>query len=735
MVGGGRSVASRLPSLLVALAVATSAVVLMPGRAAAAHAVPWRFTSVTDSAEVDAFTNKGFVLQCPAGYIAVSGGINSVSTYLGANFYNYLHRLLEYPNPAFGTYHILVQNTHYLSFSVSVKANCVSLDDIGAITTLNHEFARNGSGRAGGQVLCPAGTSLIAGGADWSNTSTSRTIDYSTPITSGTSLFTGWYGAGYSPVAGVLVIEIHCVATSLLAGSYATANDSTSAGIATVTATCGIGSRVLTGGAGPAGTRSPGSDQGQAWVSGPGASALSGARDWRTQGQQASGVTLRALALCVPASAISASFTQTPPDPSSSSGTFTFTASDQVGEALTYACRLDGKALPPCSPGSPVSWGPLADGKHEFTVTIGNLSGTSKLIGHNWTTDGAVPVIVDHTPSTEGSLTGPFTITFSEGVQGVTTSSLVVHAESANADVSGTIARPSSNVATWTPTARLVPGETYRFSFTSAIHDGVGNPLAATSFTVRAATIVENTSAAMQRRWDVDRLSVASNGAYIVERVAGSRAELTFTTSAGQTVSIYGIRLPSGGYAAVYLDGKHVATPSFYAATAGRRRVYVSGPLTAGTHTISIRPLGTKPGASSNSWVAIDNLVVGGSSKQETSLEQRFRRVSTTSAYGGSYDAMTQVSATDTTPAQVRLTFVGTGIKVYATKTSTSGRARVYIDGVLKTTVNLRSSSTSYKALVYSTTVALGVHTLRIEAVGTSTGAGSSVNLDRIAIT
>ena len=645
--------------------------------------------------------------------------------------------MLEYPGPADGTYHVQVRNDDYLGVSVSVKANCVWLDDVGTITTVTAEFARNGSGRAGGILRCPAGTSVLSGGVDWSNFNAGRSIDYSTPITDGTSLFTGWYVAGYSPVAGVLGIELRCVSSSLLAGAYATADDSTAAspGVGSITATCGSGTRILTGGAGPAGTKSPGSDQGHAFVSGPSNDDASTRwKEWRATAYQASGVTLRALALCVPASAVSASFTQTPPDPSSSSGTITFTASDSAGETMTFLCRIDGNALPPCSPGNPVNWGPLADDKHEFTVRVGNQSGDSELIGFNWTTDAAVPVITDHTPTTEASLSGPFAITFSEAVAGVTASSLVVHAESANANVSGTIGRPSPTEVTWTPTARLVPGETYRFSFTSAIHDGVGNPLAATNFTVRTATIVENTSAALQRRWDVDQSSIASGGAYIVSRLAGSRAERTFTASAGQRVSVHGIRLPSGGNAAIYLDGKKVATPSFYAAAAGRRRVYLSAPLKAGTHTISIRPLGTKPAASSNAWVAIDKVVIGGSVKQETWLEHRFDRVSTASAFGGSYDTMTQANATDTTPARVQLTFVGAGVKVYATKTSASGRARVYVDGVLKTTLDLNRARTSYKALVYSEAFGLGVHTLRIEAVGTKTGAKSSVSLDRITI-
>ena len=58
----------------------------------------------------------------------------------------------------------------------------------------------------------------------------------------------------------------------------------------------------------------------------------------------------------------------------------------------------------------------------------------------------------------------------------------------------------------------------------------------------------------------------------------------------------------------------------------------------------------------------------------------------------------------------------------------------MYVDGVLKATINLNSASTVYKALVYSTTFALAKRVIRIDAVGTSTGTASSVNLDRITI-
>lgn len=731
MVPGVRSASiRRLATTFLAFAIATVGLIATPDRAAAVRAVPWRFTSVVLNSSISGYNGaepiKGWVLQCPAGYTAVSGGL------AGGDETIYLFRLLEYPNPADGTYHIVLRNEGGNGTTVTLTATCVWLDDVGAISTVYAEFARNASGRAGGTLYCPEGTSVLSGGGDWNSTSIEREINFSTPVGGGDGgLGAGWYVAGYSDVSGdKLNIELRCVSSALLAGGYFEADDTAPGwGYNAAEAVCANGYRILTGGAAPAGAWNPGVDQGWASVSGP-----ADYRRWPANGHQPEGMTLRAFALCVPASTASVSWTQTPAELSTaSSGTITFTTSDTAGETVTYACYLDNQVRG-CAAGSPVSYGPLLDGYHTFRVRLNNQSGFLQDFYFDWTIDATAPTISGHTPTASASLTGPITITFSEPVAGVTTSSLRVHAERANVDIAGTIARPTPTTATWTPNARLVPGELYRVSFTAAIHDVAGNPLIATFFTVRATRTVENTSAALQRRWDVDARAIASGGAYIVERLSGSRAELTFTATAGQTVSVYGIRLPDGGYADIYLDGVKKATPSFYAATAARVRVYLSGALTAGTHTISIRPKGTKPAASTNSWVAIDNVNVGATVRQETSLTQSFRRVASASAFGGSYDTMIGATATDTVPAQFRLTLVGTGFKVYATKTPGSGKARVYVDGVLKATINLYSASTVYKALVYSTTFPIGVHNVRIEAVGTLTGANSAVNLDRITI-
>lgn len=730
MVGSGRSGRiRRRVTVFLAIALGAAGLVTAPSPAAAVHAVPWRFTSVTVDSSISGYAGaepiKGWVLQCPAGYTAVSGGI------VGGDETTQVWRLLEYPNPADGTFHILARNTHTSGTTVTLTANCVWLDDVGSITTVYEEFARNGSGRAGGILRCPEGTTVLSAGVDWSNVSEDRRIEYSAPITDNTSYGTGWYVAGYSDVAGVLGIELRCVASSLLAGEYATAEDTAvGPGFRATSAHCAPGYRILTGGAAPpAGILNPGADQGGYSKSGP-----PDHDTWVVQGYVPSGISLRALALCVPASTASVSFTQAPATLSTaSSGTITFTTSDTAGETVTDTCYLDG-VLRSCSSGNPVSYGPLLDGAHQFDVIIQNQSGYSQGFWHQWTIDATAPVISDHTPTSAASLTGPFTITFSEPVEGVTATSMNVHAERANVDIAGTVTRPTPTTATWTPNARLVPGERYRVSFTSAIHDTAGNPLTATYYYVRASTTIENTSAALQRRWDVDSKAIASGGSYIVSRLSGSRAELTFTTTAGQTVSVYGIRLPDGGNADIFLDGVKKTTASFYAATATRARVYLSGSLTAGTHTISIRPKGTKPAASTDSWVAIDNLAYGATVKQETSLTQTFRRVSSASAFGGSYDTMIGASATDTTPALFQVKVAGSGFKLYATKTPASGEARVYVDGVFKAKINLYSAATVYKALVYSTTFPVGIHVIRIEAVGSATGTNSSVNLDRITV-
>src|SRR4029079_14938828 len=153
---------------------------------------------------------------------------------------------------------------------------------------------------------------------------------------------------GDDPTAGSLHVELQCVAASVLTGEFITANDGGSAGpgYRSVPAQCSTGFRILTGGAIPT-SASPGNNQGYAAISGP-----IDPRNWPVTGYAQTGVTLRAMAVCLPASTIAFSFLSVPPKLSTArSGSITFQGVDSAGETVKYSCLLDLQTVD-CTSGS-----------------------------------------------------------------------------------------------------------------------------------------------------------------------------------------------------------------------------------------------------------------------------------------------------------------------------------------------------------------------------------------------
>ncbi len=70
--------------------------------------------------------------------------------------------------------------------------------------------------------------------------------------------------------------------------------------------------------------------------------------------------------------------------------------------------------------------------------------------------------------------------------------------------------------------------------------------------------------------------------------------------------------------------------------------------------------------------------------------------------------------------ASVTVRFNGRGIGWVSTLASNRGRARVYVDGALISTVDLRSTKAKVRRVVFARTVSPGSHTLRIVVLGTS---------------
>ena len=79
-----------------------------------------------------------------------------------------------------------------------------------------------------------------------------------------------------------------------------------------------------------------------------------------------------------------------------------------------------------------------------------------------------------------------------------------------------------------------------------------------------------------------------------------------------------------------------------------------------------------------------------------------------------------RVHSTSARGATSTLTFSGTAVAWAGPVGPTRGKARVFLDGALVTTVDLYRGSFVARDIVFATNVADGTHTLRIEALSTS---------------
>ena len=710
-----------------ALGLALTSLVSVAGPADAAVVPPWRWVRVDlQNQSVPANSNASFQLFCPGGYVPINGGVSSPN--------NAVYVMREYVDPPSNSYVMVIGNWTPDVRPVQLVTWCANAEDVGPIVTVSADYPEVNN-RAGGTTVCPDGYGAIGGGTDW-YTFGDRHVDFSGP----TPLGDGWFASGTSSATNdTLAIEVRCVPNGSLAGETTVLSsvDVGSNSAVVRNPFCPSGKRVLTGGAwaGPSGTAARDTAaRGSVYANHP-----NNASSWVGAAQVVAGSRFTAVALCIPGSIPQVTLTQTPPALSnSSSGTFAFTASDPAGEALSFGCSI-GVSIP-CSPGSPVGFGPLSDGPKTLYVTAANTEGQLTTKSYSFTIDTTPPTVTTKSPETTAGLTETFTMQFSEPVAGVSGTSLRVFAQGSATPVPGTVdVAPTAGAATsatWTPTSRLMPGQTYSVQFAPAIHDVAGWPLSAPTWQVRGDPNVENTSPAVVEAWDPDDSAKASGGHYISSRTKDSSARLTFTAPSSGEVSVHGMRLPSGGYADVFLDGVHQTKASFYAASLQRARVFHKTGLTPGSsHTLELRVLGTKPAASHGTWVALDSISLGTTVKQETALKQSLRRVTDANASGGSFDTVSHTLGGDTGGGpSYKVTFRGTSIRLKAILSPSSGKAAIYVDGVLKKTANLVSAGLAYDVSVFFMALPDGVHEIRVVPVGTTGGSGASVGVDRFVV-
>ena len=91
------------------------------------------------------------------------------------------------------------------------------------------------------------------------------------------------------------------------------------------------------------------------------------------------------------------------------------------------------------------------------------------------------------------------------------------------------------------------------------------------------------------------------------------------------------------------------------------------------------------------------------------------------------------ITTSSTTGASVRYRFTGRGVAVVAPTSSTRGKARIYIDGVYRATIDLRTASVLHRRVVYATSFGgSATHTIELRVVGTA--GRPTVSLDAFVI-
>ena len=208
------------------------------------------------------------------------------------------------------------------------------------------------------------------------------------------------------------------------------------------------------------------------------------------------------------------------------------------------------------------------------------------------------------------------------------------------------------------------------------------------------------------------------------------------TTTAGATVTLpfrgtgiswVGYTGPDGGIANVQVDGGAPTQVDTYSPSAKYQPVvFTAAGLADANHTLTITATGQKNAASSSTRIVVDAWEV-------ITPGRRFEETDPSVSYTGRWDPRdTRVwtegrsMVSNETGATATFSFTGTSVSwIGCEKASASGRANVYVDGVLRTNVYLGQSYPieGYQMTIYRIDgLSNGPHTLRIEVLDSGGG-------------
>lgn len=215
---------------------------------------------------------------------------------------------------------------------------------------------------------------------------------------------------------------------------------------------------------------------------------------------------------------------------------------------------------------------------------------------------------------------------------------------------------------------------------------------------------------------DSNNQSGCYNGDNHASKTPSSYVKFTFT---GTSIAWYGSKAADHGKADIYIDDVLQATVDTYYSgvpSLKQQELYAKSGLTDSLHTIKIVLRNDKNSSSSNYYQDVDFFTY-----TKAPVNDNDGGIVYTGTWGYSSNANgcyhTDNHHSNTAASEVQYSFTGTGVTWYGSMAADHGKADIYIDNVLQTTVDTYYSGTpsiKQQALYTKTGLPKGLHTIRI---------------------
>ena len=276
------------------------------------------------------------------------------------------------------------------------------------------------------------------------------------------------------------------------------------------------------------------------------------------------------------------------------------------------------------------------------------------------------------------------------------------------------------------PVEPLVPGESYEAVVNPAVApvlvvDRAGNPVPTTTQPFATPTLVEQDDPSVSYAWRSIQKADAFGGRLDVEHLRGATATFAFR---GRSVTWYTATGRSKGRAAVSIDGAAQGVFDLYARRAGFRVARTFDGLERGEHELTVRVLGRARAAATGTEVVVDAFRAGG---------ELVKNPDVVPTWGG---GAAGTSTSDLAGASAELRFSGTGVEWFTLRGPDQGKAELWLDGALVTTVDNFATEPTSEVAHSVTGLSDGIHTIRIVVLGKARPAATAsfVSVDRFAV-